>query len=185
MSLKVALEQLLGGPCYHMAEVFARPDHIELWSGAAAGRMPDWNELFSRYPAAVDWPTASFWPEIAAAFPDALILLSVRDAESWWKSASQTIFLSIRTAPQPWRAMVEDLFAARFTNAIEDRASAIAAFEKHNAEVLRTAPPQRLLVWQPSDGWQPLCKALGVPVPDAPFPRVNTTEEFRIRAGMQ
>jgi hypothetical protein len=185
MSLKVALEQLLGGPCYHMAEVFARPEHIALWSDAAAGRMPDWNDLFSGYPAAVDWPMASFWPEIAAAFPQAVILLSVRDAASWWKSASDTIFQSIRNAPQPWRAMVEDMMAARFTNALEDRASAITAFEKHNADVLRTAPRARLLVWESRDGWQPLCEALDAPVPDAPFPRVNTTEEFRVRAGMQ
>ncbi len=178
LSLKLALERLLGGPCYHMVEVFSHPEHIAAWHAAARGQMPDWHTLFDGYHAAVDWPAASFWPEIAAAFPDAVVLLSVRDAASWWQSAHDTIFpTSLRTEGE-WRAMIDDLFTARFTAALDDRAQCIAAFERHNAEVRKTVPHSRLVEWRAADGWAPLCAALGVPVPSEPFPRVNTTEEF-------
>lgn len=178
LSLKVALERLLGAPCYHMAEVFAHPEHIARWHAAARGQMPDWHALFAGYQAAVDWPAASFWPEIAAAFPDAIVLLSVRDPESWWRSAHDTIFPVSQAAPDEWRAMVDALFAARFTPALDDRAACIAAFERHNADVRKAVPRSRLVEWRASDGWAPLCSALGVPVPGEPFPRVNTREEF-------
>ena len=185
LSLKVALEQLLGAPCYHMAEVFAHPEHVPLWHQAALGRMPDWSRLFAGYRAAVDWPASAFWPELMEAFPDALVLLSVRDPESWWRSANGTIFPSAQSAGGEWRAMIEDLFARRFTSALEDREACIAAFERHNEEVRRRVPAERLLEWRASDGWAPLCAALGVPVPAEPFPRVNTSEDFRARLAHQ
>ena len=87
-SLKSALERLLGQPSYHMAEVFVHPEHIPSWHGAALGRMPNWAEFLQDYSATLDAPAAYFWPEVSAAFPDALVLLSVRSAESWWESAS-------------------------------------------------------------------------------------------------
>jgi hypothetical protein len=178
LSLKLALEQLLRAPCYHMLEVLAHPEHIAQWTAAARGRMPDWHALFHGYRAVVDWPAASFYRELMAEWPDALVLLSVREPDAWWRSASATIFPSIGKAPPPFRDMVLGIFAARFTAALDDRAACVAAYERHNAEVRRTVPPQRLLEWSPGDGWQPLCRALGVPVPDAPFPHANSTEEF-------
>jgi len=181
LSLKVALERLLGGRCYHMAEVFAHPDHVPVWRDAALGRLPDWRRLFADYRAAVDWPACAFWPELMEAFPGALVLLSVRDAESWWRSANGTIFPTAKRADGEWRAMVEALFGSRFTPALEDRDACIAAFERHNQEVRRRVPKARLLEWRASEGWGPLCAALGVPVPDEPFPRVNTSEEFQAR----
>jgi len=178
LSLKLALERLLGGPCYHMLEVFAHPEHIAAWHGAARGEAPDWQQLFRDYGAAVDWPASAFWPELSEAFPEAVVLLSVRDAESWWQSARQTIFPAALSADGEWRAMLDDLFAARFTRKLEDRSACIAAFERHNAEVRKRVPASRLVEWRAQDGWAPLCAALGVPVPNEPFPRANTTEEF-------
>jgi len=179
MSLKLGLERLLGAPCYHMAEVFAHPEHIPLWHAAARGEPVDWRALFSGYAAAVDWPVGSFWPEVSAAFPEALILLSTRSADSWWQSASQTIFpTSAKAAGTPWHAMWLDLAKNRFTSRLDDRASAIAAYERHNAGVRARAPKRRLLEWTAKDGWGPLCRALGVAVPDEPFPHANSTEEF-------
>jgi len=184
LSLKLALERLLGGPCYHMAELFAHPEHVPLWHGAVRGRMPDWRELFRGYRAAVDWPVASFWPELTHAFPDALVLLSVRDPESWWRSASETIFPATRGQEgSPWRALVDDLFATRFTPDIRDRDASVAAFERHNARVRREVPRERLLEWRAREGWGPLAAALGLPAPDEPFPRVNTREQFRALHG--
>ena len=179
MSLKLALERLLGAPCYHMAEVFAHPEHVPLWHAAARGEAVDWHRLFRGYAAAVDWPVASFWPEVSEAFPDAVILHSVRDPESWWKSASGTIFPASRDASGEWRAMIEAMFASRFTSALDDERACIEAFERHNADVRARAPKERLVEWRASDGWGPLCAALGVAVPDEPFPRTNTSEEFQ------
>ena len=183
-SLKVALERLLGAPCYHMMEVFTHPEHIPVWHAAARGQMPDWHTLFTGFGAAVDWPAAAFWPELSAAFPDALVLLSVREPQSWWQSASETIFPTIREqAGTEWGAMVDALFAARFTRAIDDRAAAIATFERHNARVRATVPAHRLVEWRAADGWEPLCAALGLPVPNEPFPHTNTRADWQARRG--
>ena len=83
LSLKFALERLLGAPCYHMMELFVHPDHLPSWSAAARGEMPDWRELLKGCAATVDWPAAAYWSEISEAFPEALVLLSVRDPEAW------------------------------------------------------------------------------------------------------
>ncbi len=179
LSLKLALERLLGAPCYHMVAVFEHPEHIPVWHAAARGEPVDWRALFAGYAAAVDWPVGSFWPEVTAEFPDALILLSTRSAESWWQSASQTIFpASAEAAGTPWHAMWMELAQSRFTTRLDDRVAAIAAYERHNADVRARAPQQRLVEWTAKDGWGPLCRALGVPVPDEPFPHANSTEEF-------
>jgi len=186
-SLKLALERLLGEPCYHMLEVFEHPDHVPLWHQATLGTMPDWDALFAGYGAAVDWPAAAFWQEQSEAYPDAVILLSTRDADAWWKSCDNTIFQVFRTAddnmPPEWTAMIKEMFR-RFAGDTVDEASAVAAYERHNAHVRTTAPPDRLLEWHPGDGWEPICRALGVDVPDESFPHVNTTEEFRAMLGL-
>jgi len=182
-SLKVALERLLGAPCYHMFEVFPRRAHLERWTAAARGAPVDWHALFDGFSATVDWPAAAFWKELSEVFPDSIILLSTRaSAESWWKSASETIFRRA-TAERggPIATMVDAIFETRFTRALLDRDAAIAAYERHNADVRATAPPARLVEWTPEDGWGPLCKALGVPVPAEPFPHANTTDEFNAR----
>ncbi|MBI4518136.1 MAG: sulfotransferase family protein [Deltaproteobacteria bacterium] len=183
MSLKLALEQLLGARCYHMIEVFAHPEHVPAWHAAARGTMPDWRALLADYAATVDWPAASFWPELSAAFPEALVLLSARDPQAWWQSASETIFpVSVRETG-PWRNMIDAVFSTRFTLALNDRAAAIAAYERHYAAVRAAVPSHRLIEWQPGDGWLPLCTALGVPVPEEPFPRVNTRAEWQAGHG--
>ena len=179
LSLRQALVTLLDEPCYHMFEVRDHPEHIPMWHAAARGESVDWRALLGSYGAAVDWPAAAFWPEIAAAFPEAVILLSTRDAETWWRSASNTIFEVIQDVSGPWREMIDAMFAARFTGAIHDREAAIAAFDAHNRAVRAGAPAARLVEWQAGDGWAPICAALGVPIPDLPFPHVNSTEEFR------
>ena len=186
-SLKLALERLLGGPCYHMMEVFKRPQDVAVWHAAARREPVDWRKLLDGYAAVVDWPASAFWSEIAEAFPDAVIVFSARSADSWWKSANRTILESFRTEPDEqknpaWHAMITDVFGATFTPDFLDEAAAKAAFDRHTADVRKRAPAQRLLEWRVEQGWEPLCAALGVPVPDEPFPLTNTTEQFRARA---
>ena len=181
MSLQRALERLLAQPCYHMLEVFRRPQDVAVWRRAVQGQMPDWHSLFAGYGAAVDWPVAAFWKEISTAFPDAIVLLSLRDPEAWWSSASATIFQSLSRLEDDRRLMIEDLFRSRFTPSLTDKDACIAAYMRHVADVRRDTPPQRLVEWHPSQGWEPLCAALRMPVPDEPFPHENTTSDFKAR----
>ncbi len=187
-SLKLALEQLLGCPCYHMFEVFAHPAHIPAWRLAACGQAPDWDRVLGGYAAAVNLPAAAFWQELAAASPGALIILSVRDsAGQWWDSMSQTV------AAQPPPALPPGILEAGFLDMVTavlsrvgmtdlaDKDAMISAYQRHNDTVRALAPPGRLLEWRPGDGWAPIAGALGLPIPDRPFPKVNTRNEFRAR----
>jgi len=186
-SLKAALELLLDAPCYHMIEVFGHPDHVPVWTAAARGEPVDWEGVLGSYRAAVDWPAASFWRELGDAYPGALVLLSVRDdAEAWWRSASRTIFDAMQRPTPPELAeqfaMTTEVFRRRFTEDWTQPDAAMAAYERHNAEVRAAVPPERLVEWRPGEGWGPLCEALGVAVPDEPFPHENTTADFRAMA---
>ena len=190
-SLKVALEQLLGGPCYHMVEVFGRPDQRDTWAAAVRGEEVDWTSFLAPYRATVDWPAAAFWKELSVAAPDAVIVLSTRDSDAWWKSASETIFAVLARGASPddeggreELAMIEGLIEQRFTPDWQERAGAIAAYEAHNAQVRAEAPPGRLVEWQPGDGWAPLCAALGLAEPSEPFPHLNSTSDFRAMTGL-
>ncbi|HEY5014195.1 MAG TPA: sulfotransferase [Acidimicrobiia bacterium] len=186
-SLKVALEQLLGGPCHHMVEILGDPVQIPVWTDAIEGHPVDWSALLSGYRSIVDWPGGAFWREIAAANPDALILLSVRDPESWYCSATNTIFLMFDNTPpelQPWMSSVRKLLRDRFSDRFDDQTAMIDAFERHNAAVRAEVPASRLLEWTAGDGWDPICERLGLAVPDEAFPVTNTTDDFRAMAGI-
>jgi len=186
-SLMLALEQLLGGRCYHMAEVIERPDDVPVWHAAVRGEQPDWRTFLAEYEATVDWPACAFWRELAAANPGAIVLLSVRgSAEAWWKSFEATIAAGLAKpvpADRPdWavrRKMVVAMLTETFTPDWREREAAIAAYQAHNAAVRAAVPPGRLVEWKPADGWEPLCSALNVSVPAEPFPRSNSTEEFQ------
>jgi len=181
LSLKAALETLLGRPSYHMAEVLRHPEHIPVWHGAALGRMPRWADFLSDYSATLDAPAAYFWPELAAAFPDALVLLSVRSSESWWESASQTVMRTEGEVSPEWDAMNEAISSSRFATHTQTKEAAIRGFELHNEKVRTEIGPRRLLEWTAGDGWEPICSALDIPVPDEPFPHTNSREEWAAR----
>jgi hypothetical protein len=187
-SLKVALEQLLGAPCYHMIETFGRPDDISVWHAAINGELPNWNDFLADYRATVDWPACAFWREILAANPDAVVLLSSRDADGWWTSANNTIFQVVNRPPDPnmqaQMDMATDMLTKRFTTNWRDETEAKVAFERHNADVRASAPKDRLIDWYPGDGWEPICRALDLPVPSEPFPHLNSTDDFRAMIGM-
>lgn len=181
-SLKEALELLLGGRCYHMTEVFEHLEDVPTWEAAIRGDDVDWTSFPPGSVAAVDWPASAFWRPLAAANPDAVIVLSTREsAEQWWESADATILPVLRKgAPEGrevWFRMAEKLFRSQI-GGWDDPAAAQAFYERHNAEVRRDAPAERLLDWRASDGWEPLCDALGLPVPEEPFPHTNARAEW-------
>jgi len=180
-SLKQGLEILLNAPCYHMFEVMKNDSHVPTWHSAARGEKIDWPKLFEGYSAAVDWPVAAYFKEMVEEYPDALFILSVRDPEKWWNSASETIFPSIRREDEdgrPRRLMIREMLKNRFTDDLTNKDACLAAYQAHNDEVRRTVPKDRLIEWSPTDGWQPICNALNIPILDEPFPHSNSKEAF-------
>ena len=191
-SLKLALERLLGGRCYHMSELLQRPGDTEVWHSAIRGEPVEWRSLLQGFAATVDWPACALWRELQAAYPDSIVLLSVRESSAeWWDSMEETIVSTLTSSVPPgdaeWvnrRAMIIDLMES-FTPGWRNREDAIAAYEAHNEEVRRTAPGDRLVEWRPGDGWGPLCDMLGAAAPDEPFPHVNQKADFRRSRGLE
>lgn len=177
-SLKEALNKLGLGPCHHMKEM----------TNALAGKLlavkqgddknPDWDALLGDYKSAVDWPWSFFYKELAEKYPDAKVVLTLRDPERWHESAANTIFkMSAWIPPCAIRRMIfaiiwDGVFGGRF----EEKEYAMETFNKHVEEVKKNIPADRLLVFQVKDGWAPLCEFLQVPVPDGPFPKVNASQ---------
>lgn len=183
-SLKLGLARLGFGPCHHMEEVAKNlPVQLPLWQAALAGR-PDWKATFEGFASAVDWPTARFFRDLNAAYPEAKFILGHRDPRTWADSFGETIYKLIAeadTAPdhlQEWLAMAREVIRQTGIPMDTDRAGLEAAFIAHLDAVKAEIPPERLLVYQVSEGWEPLCAFLGVPVPDEPFPRTNDRSEF-------
>jgi hypothetical protein len=180
-SLKVALETLGAGPCYHMSEVLAHPDHVALWIDVAGGR-PDFDRIFDGYAATVDFPSAIYWRALMDHYPDAKVILSHRDPEAWYRSTQETIL-----GRKWWEFALNGPFGAMCAATIEpflggdvhDHDRLIEIFTAHVATVRATVPPDRLLVFQAKDGWEPLCAFLGVPVPETPYPHVNSEAETK------
>jgi len=180
LSLKLALEQLGLGRCHHMMEVFLAPDTIDAWRRAGLGEPTDWDALLEGFGCAVDWPAAEFYDQLASHYPDAKVILTTRDADDWFKSTQATIFADNvgGGAPPGFPEMIAAVIGAKFDGRMHDRDHCIAVYEAHNARVRATIPPERLLEYQAGQGWEPLCAFLGVPVPDTPYPKSNSTEEF-------
>lgn len=186
LSLKAALEQLGFGPCYHMTRIFEHVEHGPMWQQFAAGERSDWDSLLGNYNSAVDWPVSHFWRELAAFYPQARVILTVRDAARWFNSIDNTLFRFMRAPVVPddeaarrQIVMARDIVQKRtFDDRIEDRDHVIDTFERHNRTVQAALPAERLLTYDVAEGWEPLCAFLGVPVPDGPFPRINAQQEL-------
>jgi Sulfotransferase domain len=183
-SLKQALEQLLGGDCYHMTVIPEHPfDLGPDWDRALAGGTVDWAGVFEGYVAAVDWPASQFWRDISGANPDALVLLSVRDsARTWWESMEATVLPVARMSLAPgWgdgRGLTDLLERLTGSPHWDDPALLMKAYDDHVAEVRESVPPDRLLEWRAAEGWEPICRALDLRVPDESFPWRNRREDW-------
>lgn len=186
-SLKVALEMLGLGPCHHMHEVLEDPAQLPYWQAASRGDLPNWDEVFANFGASVDWPSARYWREISEFYPEAKVLLSVRPPDKWIDSVHATIFPSMaswETRPEGHRRELgrmsfETICNQVFDGKLGDREHAKAVYRAHIAEVQATIQPDRLLTFDVAEGWEPLCGFLGVAIPKDPFPRTNSTEDFK------
>jgi hypothetical protein len=190
MSLKTALLQLGYIKTHHMDEVLPSAEQRRLWQEVAEGLAPDWDAIFDGFTASVDFPSSSYYKELLAHYPDAKVVLTVRDPDSWYKSASETIY-AIGKAPPLWarkiikmQRQIESITQACvwqrvFDGQFEDKAKAIQIFQDHIEQVKADVPADQLLIFEVKQGWGPLCAFLGQPVPSTPFPHVNDTVEFK------
>src|SRR5271167_2823421 len=199
MTLKAALEELGAGPCYHMIEVlWGDTSRLPLWQAAANGETVDWHEVFAGFESTVDWPGCTFYEQLMDVFPEAKVLLTVRDPDAWYDSTRNSIYASLiagrkgelvggtATPPSPEAfAMISTLiWDGTFNGRFEDRDYAIAMFERHNEEVRRKVPAERLIVHDIKDGWAPLVEMLGVEEPSGPLPHLNDQASFRQMVGL-
>ena len=182
-SLQTALNWLGFGPCHHMVEVFAHPESMALWIEAGAGRA-DWDAIFANYQSMVDYPGAAYWRELAAWYPNAKVIHTIRDPDQWFESTQATIFApdgpaarAISSDGAPGAAFFKS-FTAAFRAHLHDRAFLTDYFRRHSEEVKAAIPAERLLIYEAGQGWQPLCNFLGVSSPDEPYPSENSRADF-------
>lgn len=185
-SLGLALEKLGFSPCYNLQEVVKNPEHTETWNNAIDGKPIDWHYLFSSYKSSVEWPGAYFFKELVQHFPNAKVILTVREPEAWYESAGKTIFEGLElSAYNPdtlkreksrlhRRLILERTFEGRY----HEKEFAIDVYRRHNERVTKTVPEERLLRFDIRDGWEPLCEFLQKPISKEPFPWLNERTAF-------
>jgi Sulfotransferase domain len=183
-SLKLALSQLLNGRCCHMSEIPGHPfDLGPVWGRAIVGGGLDVDKALDGFVACVDWPASMFWREISEENPGAAILLSTRPAEAWLESMEATILPYARLASSPDWAQGRDLVALlqSFTGRVDwdEPGLLVGTFEAHVRRVRAECPTDKLVEWSPELGWAPICDALGLAVPDEPFPWENRREDWQ------
>lgn len=196
-SLQEALIQLGFNKCYHMGELFLNPHGVQYWKEASRKGDTEWNDLFAGYQAIVDFPGAMFYKELVTQYPDAKIILTERDPETWYESAKRTVYVFkpslksmlrllvnapfnsvarniIRVGKFNEKAIWGDFFEGKF----EDKEFAISKFVAHNEEVKKSIPSDKLLVFQSAQGWGPICDFLNLPIPEMPYPTSNSRQSF-------
>ena len=183
-SLRLALNRLGFGPCYHMHELVMNvPVSVPLWLAALNGHA-DWETIYKGYASAVDWPTAGFFRELNAVYPQAKFILTVRSAESWAESFSETIYkprpgaIRRRQPLSPGSTWRTGSCSSRAFPSVSTSRVLANAFNSHTEAVKAAIPANRLLIFEVKDGWGPLCAFLGVPEPAEPFPRTNSRGDF-------
>jgi len=187
MSIKVALQKLGFGPTLHMIDLLSGyPELSDTFREAYDGRPTDWKSVLQGWESGMDWPACSFYKQFMELWPEAPVILNVRDPEGWYKSTENTIYKAAMAAKKDpgvggrpagkmlrrivWEGDLQGKFA--------DKPAALEIFHQWNEDVKAYVPAERLLVFDVHDGWEPLCAFLGVPVPDEPFPHLNDTQSF-------
>lgn len=196
-SLKLALEHLGFGNCYHMTELFQKPEGVKFFRQAEKGFEVNWDDLFGNYVSAVDYPVARYFRQITDYYKDAKVIHTYRDPHKWYESASRTIFMANRL---PFKRLIKfavhfpvkkevrkrfpvlmynrNLMKLEFGKDLTDRKYIIQKFERHTENVVKHFSSERLLLFNAAEGWEPLCRFLGVKIPSENFPYSNTFSEF-------
>ncbi|HVX50237.1 MAG TPA: sulfotransferase [Chitinophagaceae bacterium] len=195
-TLKIALEQLGFGKCYHMVELLKKPSDLIYFKAAEEGRPVEWDKMFEGFQSAVDYPCTRYHTQLMKQYPEAKVVHTIREPESWYKSASETIFWASKpSAGRVFNMMIRAPFSKNIRQRmpvlqyngklldwefgdITDKDAVLKRYNDYNEKVVASIPKDRLLVYNVKDGWEPLCRFLEVPVPAEPLPRTNTKEGF-------
>ncbi|MGD0247380.1 MAG: sulfotransferase family protein [Streptosporangiaceae bacterium] len=184
LSLRAALCEPGFGPCHHMTDVTADPALADKWLRKARGEDVGWNEILGGYASIVDWPGCFYWQELLDHFPHAKVILTVRDAGAWYRSAAETIYAMAQAYRPPGDGHapgMSDLiiWQGTFGGRFAERDYALRVFADHYRRVISAVPRQRLLVYDIRAGWGPLCEFLGANVPPGiSFPHRNDRASF-------
>jgi Sulfotransferase domain len=183
MSLKLALERIGFGPCYHGSDLASKPHDWPLWQDAIDGELRDFEQIFRDYASVADAPGWYFFQQLSDRYPDAKVILTVRDPNAWFESTQATVLSDrigtmLMSAPKPLFSIVHTMFLRSAGTRMHDRNYMIDWFERHNEGVRRAISPDRLLTYEVTQGWEPLCRFLGVPLPGEPFPRSNERKDL-------
>lgn len=180
-SLKVALEMLGTGQSYHMSDVLQDPERVKTWIEVANGNA-DWDKIFEGFGSSVDYPGCTFWKALADYYPEAKIILTVRDPVRWFESIDETIMSQMLvegTRGSPFGELMQRIVWGTVDNRMQEKDFMVSYFENRNKEIIESVPAERLLVFKVKEGWGPLCEFLDLPVPDEDFPHINSREETR------
>jgi hypothetical protein len=153
----------------------------------------DWDKLYANYDAAVDWPSVNFYKDLLLRYPNAQVILTIRDSDSWYESVKKTIRQNaLQRAcwkPDHPRYAYHRMTSKTCLDGIiadpekfEEKEMVKRLYEEHNEDVKRNVPEQKLLVMQlgVDTNWETLCKFLGKEVPKGiPYPRSNNSEDFK------
>lgn len=196
-SLKLALERLGYAPCYHMHELLKEPCFVKYWQEAQKTSSTNWQRVFRHYQATVDYPGNMHYQTLMRSYPNAKVILSVRDADAWYESTKATLYAAKPSVRQVFRLVAQLPFSARTRNLVrvyrlgaqywrlvfqgkfKNKIYALQVFEQHNAEVIKAVAEHRLLVFDVKEGWAPLCNFLGQPIPNEAFPHSNDRKSFK------
>jgi len=202
LSLKAALERLGAGPCFHMIDLIVgerRERDLPYWTQIADGKQVDWSVVFDGWSSTVDWPACSRWEELIEAFPEAPVLLNIRDFDPFYESCKNTILAvkeaalagtiqpdANRVPPSPalWEVIEKLIWQGDFEGRFKDKEWVREMYYQRIETIKATVPAERLTVWELGDGWQPLADMLGVEAPAEEFPRLHDTNEFRAEFGL-
>lgn len=202
-SLKVGLEMLGFDECYHMKNLLINPYKLPYWNELETKGTTNYEELFEGFQAIVDIPGYLYYQTLMDQYPNAKVILSTRDFDGWYDSINSTlvkavypnfdfklmilrnaifrpvVFKSKKCVDMVKRTFFENQFEGNFS----DKARAKELYYRHHETVKQTVPEDKLLIYKPGDGWEPLCTFLNVPVPEQEYPHLNKKENFRDMMG--
>ncbi|KAL2070830.1 hypothetical protein VTL71DRAFT_13856 [Oculimacula yallundae] len=196
MSMQLALERIMEGPVNHGGKNFmtGTEENNRIWTSVLHAKLAGEKELLMKllrerltgYIGFCDWPAGFCIPELLEMYPEAKFVLVLRDQDKWWKSFEEVVKTPLSLLPRVLSQISPGIrWIGQFTEGLQDCSSMNQeaygyprewgphSLEAHNTLVLDLVPKERLLVMKLGEGWEPICKFLGKPVPDEPFPHAN------------
>ncbi len=198
-TLKRSLELLGCKRVYHMKELLVKPTMLHYWKTLSETGDTDWDGLYDGFDATVDFPGYPWYKEHMKRYPEAKVILTVREFDGWYNSVDNTVFRAGPQTPAEKIKMMGKLlvssrarnvvacikffkkifFAGELQGKFEDKEFAKQVWENHIADVKASVPAENLLIYDVREGWGPLCAFLGVPEPSEPLPHLNKKENFK------